>query len=206
MLVAFGVQGRDADLGGPWLPLIVITAPTLQLAHVMWVGRARGSGLDPDFGFGFRSIDLAIAGALFIVALVGASVAAVIMAALGAAEPTASVASLAEDAEAGGGIDVWLITLAVLASTAVPVIEELVYRGLWWSALLKRGMSENWVLVVTSAVFAAAHLEPGRILILFALGLGIGWGRKLTGRIWAGIVAHAAINTIGMIALLAEFT
>ena len=46
--------------------------------------------------------------------------------------------------------------VAVFAATAVPLIEELVYRGLWWSALLKRGMSEWWVLLITSVAVLTA--------------------------------------------------
>ena len=103
----------------------------------------------------------------------------------------------------GAGLTVWIVVVAVFASTAVPVIEELVYRGLWWSALLKRGVSEWWVLVITSAAFAAAHFELGRFPVLFILGLALGMGRILTGRIGASIVTHALINGLGMIALLA---
>jgi membrane protease YdiL (CAAX protease family) len=78
-----------------------------------------------------------------------------------------------------------------------------VYRGLWWSALLKRGMSEWWVLLITSAAFAAAHFEPSRFPVLFTLGIALGMGRLLTGRLGAPIITHALINGLGMIALLA---
>jgi len=58
------------------------------------------------------------------------------------------------------------------------------------------------VLVVTSAVFAVAHLEPARTPVLFVLGLALGWGRVMTGRIGASIFAHGFINLVGMIAVL----
>ena len=102
-----------------------------------------------------------------------------------------------------GGVTVWIVIVAIFAATAVPVIEELIYRGLWWSALLKRGLHEGWALVITSLAFAAAHLEPGRFPVLFVLGLALGLGRMLTGRIGASIVTHACINGIAMAVLLA---
>ena len=139
---------------------------------------------------------------------------------LGAETPTASVAELLEDAADEdlndspegsdgllddadtSGLTIWIVFVAVFAATAVPVIEELVYRGLWWSALLKRGMSEWWVLLITSAAFAAAHFEPSRFPVLFTLGIALGMGRLLTGRIGASIITHALINGLGMVALL----
>ncbi len=188
---------------GPWLPAVLVIPPLAQLAHIVWVGRARGAGLDRDFGLAFAWRDLAVGAGLWFVSLAGAALAAWLQTLVGVEAPTAAVAELAEESEGGDGITVWIVLLAVGASTVVPVVEELVYRGLWWSALLKRGMDERWVLVVTSAVFAVAHLEPTRSFVLFALGMAIGWGRLRTGWIGSCIVAHAAINTIGMAALLA---
>lgn len=204
--VAIAVNGGSDDdfLVGPWLPLVLAVPPSLQLLHVTWVARARGHGLDADFGFRFKGVDVAVAGALFIVGLVAASVAVLVMDALGAGTPDAAVADLATDSDDGSGITIWLVLMAITATTLVPVVEEAVYRGMWWSALLKRGMNERWVLAVTSLVFAAAHLEPGRTPVLLALGLALGWGRLLTGRIGAPIIAHACINAIGMIAVLAS--
>jgi membrane protease YdiL (CAAX protease family) len=39
--------------------------------------------------------------------------------------------------------------------------------------------------------------------VLFTLGIALGMGRLLTGRIGASIITHALINGLGMIALLA---
>ena len=102
----------------------------------------------------------------------------------------------------GSGITIWIVIVAILAATAVPVIEELGYRGLWYSALVKRGHSEWWAVVASSFMFAIVHLEPARTPIIFVLGLVLGWGRKLTNRIGASIVAHGIINGLAFIALL----
>ena len=201
-LIAFGAQGDTSRLAGAWLPFVVVLPPLLQIAHVRWVATTRGTGLNRDFGFALKGRDFAIAAGLWLVAIAAATASLWFLDVIGVGTPTAAVAELTEDSEGGRGITIWIIILAVSAATIVPVAEELVFRGLWWSALLKRGMDERLVLVVTAAVFAAAHLEPRRTLVLFAIGLALGWGRMRTGRIAPSIIAHAIINGTGMVALL----
>lgn len=198
----------DADpLAGFWFPLLLAGPQLTQGAFVLGVAREKGAGLDPDFGFRVRGIDVLLGLALLVVGFVLAGSTAVLTEAFGLETPEASVAELIDDASDGnpgddGGITIWIVMVALFASTAVPVIEELLYRGLWWSALLKRGVPERWALIITSLAFAAAHLEPGRFPVLFALGLALGLGRLLTGRIGASIVTHAYINGIAMTVLL----
>ena len=46
-------------------------------------------------------------------------------------------------------------------------------------------------------------LRTESVPVLFTLGIALGMGRLLTGRIGASIITHALINGLGMIALLA---
>lgn len=198
------VIAGDFSLNSAWLPLLVAGPQIAQGLFVWWVARAKGTGVDFDYGMRFKPVDILIGLVLVVLGLIGATFVAAVMAAAGIEPPTASVADLVEDAadEGSTGVTIWIVLVAAFATTAVPVIEELVYRGLWWSALLKRGVSEWWALMITSTVFAAAHFEPTRFPILFALGFALGVGRLLTGRIGASIVTHAVINSFGMIGLL----
>jgi membrane protease YdiL (CAAX protease family) len=211
----------NAALNSPWLPLLVAGPQIAQGAFVWWIARCKGTGIDRDYGMAVRKIDWLIGPVLVVGGFLAVAGVVAAMNELGAETPTASVAELLEDAADEGlddsaegsngllddadtsGLTIWIVVVAVFAATAVPVIEELVYRGLWWSALLKRGMSEWWVLLITSAAFAAAHFEPSRFPVLFTLGIALGMGRLLTGRIGASIITHALINGLGMIALLA---
>ena len=211
----------DAALNSPWLPLLVAGPQIAQGGFVWLVARRKGTGIDRDYGMTVRKIDWLIGPVLVVGGFLAVAGVVAAMNELGAETPTASVAELLEDAADEGlddssegsdgllgdadesGLTIWIVFVAVFAATAVPVIEELVYRGLWWSALLKRGMSEWWVLLITSAAFAAAHFEPSRFPVLFTLGIALGMGRLLTGRIGASIITHALINGLGMIALLA---
>ncbi|MGB0501983.1 MAG: lysostaphin resistance A-like protein, partial [Acidimicrobiales bacterium] len=199
-----------------------VAGPQIAQGGFVWlVARRKGTGIDRDYGMTVRKIDWLIGPVLVVGGFLAVAGVVAAMNELGAETPTASVAELLEDAADEGpddssegsdgllgdadesGLTIWIVFVAVFAATAVPVIEELVYRGLWWSALLKRGMSEWWVLLITSAAFAAAHFEPSRFPVLFTLGIALGMGRLLTGRIGAPIITHALINGLGMIALLA---
>lgn len=195
----------DGDvLTGAWLPAVVIVPPLIQLGHVTWIARARGAGLAADFGLRPKFSDAAVGAALCVAGLILAGITASIVFELLDREPTASAAELVEESEAGNGLTIWIFAFAFLAATLVPLVEELVYRGLWWSALEKRGLHPVVILFVTSGIFAIVHLEPIRTPVLFVLGLAIGLGRLVTGRIGASIVAHMFVNAIGMLFLLID--
>lgn len=203
----FAFSRSDGDgLEGVWLPLAVGVAPLVQLGHVLWVGRRKGRGSVADFALRARFSDLATGAALCVSGLILAGITASILLELFDQEPTAAAAELAQDSEGGGGLTIWIYVFAILAATLIPLVEELVYRGLWWSALEKRGLHPVLVLTITSAVFAVVHLEPIRTPVLFVLGMAIGLGRLVTGRIGPSIAAHMYVNAIGMIFLLIELS
>lgn len=189
---------------GAWLPVVIAVPPLVQLGHITWVARARGAGLAADFRLKVTFSDVAVGAGLCIAGLILAGITAAIVFELFDQEPTASAAELVEDSEGGNGLTIWIFLFAFLAATLIPLVEELVYRGLWWSALEKRGMHPVAILALTSAVFALVHLEPVRTPVLFVLGLAIGLGRLVTGRIAASIAAHMYVNAIGMIFLLID--
>lgn len=206
--VAFAiVEGVDATLNGPWLPVLIVGPAVCQFTYVAWAARAKGEGLVADLRAGVTFGDAAVGAALCISALILAGITAVAMIEIFGEEPTAAVADLMQDS--GGessGLSVWIYLMAFLGATAIPVIEEVVFRGLWWSALEKRGFNQWSTLAITSLVFAVAHFEPWRTPILFVLGAVIGLGRIATGRIGASIFAHIYVNAISMIFLLIELS
>ena len=190
---------------GPWLLLAVVGPHTLLFAHLFWVSRRKGVSFAADFQLRFHQFDAAVGLVMFIIALIGAGIAAVIITQIVGEPPTASAVELAQES-ADGGLTIWLYLFAILGATFVPLVEELVYRGLFWSALEKRGMRPWMILVVTSGVFALIHLEPVRTAVLFVVGLAIGLGRLITGRVAASIATHIFINAMAMTATLVELS
>lgn len=95
-----------------------------------------------------------------------------------------------------------LVCMSLAVIILVPVAEEIFFRGYLYGALKsKMGLA---AIPVASLLFAAAHLYlvQGVAIFLVALGLVVLYERQ--GSLWPSVVAHATINTLGVIALLAQ--
>jgi membrane protease YdiL (CAAX protease family) len=97
----------------------------------------------------------------------------------------------------GGGVLLLFIVVAVVA----PIVEEIFFRGLILRALQRR-MSTGWAIVVSAALFGAAHLEPLQFPALFVFGLVAAILATRTGRLGPGIWAHVAFNAVAVAALV----
>ncbi len=71
--------------------------------------------------------------------------------------------------------------------------EELLFRGYMQGRLLKRWPA--WVaILVTSLLFALAHVTPHAIVFVFPIGVWLGMVAWRTGSVWPTIAAHAFLN------------
>lgn len=195
VLLATGVQWD-----GP-LFLLVVSVPWLALAGwPLLATRRRGNGAGVDLGLGLGARDVAPGIAGGIISLIVAVVLATLtMALFGEFDSAAAeqAADLAESAPA------WvLVVFAVLVVTAGPLAEELTFRGLVWSGLAKRGIHPALATVLSALAFAAIHLEPERMILLFGIGLVLGGVRWVTGSLGACYVAHAVNNFPGAVGIL----
>ncbi len=95
------------------------------------------------------------------------------------------------------------LLLAFIFSVCVfaPVVEEIIFRGIIWYPL-ERLVSSNFALILTSILFAAAHVDLLHVIAVFPLGVLFGILRKRTGSIWPAIIAHAANNTMASLSLI----
>ena len=91
--------------------------------------------------------------------------------------------------------------MGVLVLVAAPFAEEVFFRG-----FLLQGLARRWrfwpAAVVTSALFAFAHIWWQFYLPVFVLGLAFSWLFWRTGSIWASIAAHATINATSFVVAL----
>jgi membrane protease YdiL (CAAX protease family) len=105
------------------------------------------------------------------------------------------------------GILPLVLTFASLAILP-PLAEEILVRGLLYTSL-KKAMPLFWAVVVTSALFAAAHLSEGGAagplyigaLDTFVLSLVLIYLREKTGSLWSSITLHAVKNSVAFVAL-----
>jgi membrane protease YdiL (CAAX protease family) len=107
---------------------------------------------------------------------------------------------------ATGTINLWLafVSLVVLP----PLAEETVFRGFVFTGLRNR-FTPVWAAVITSVLFASAHLEFGSgqpllwvaAIDTFTLSLVLCYLRQKTDSLWPGIFLHALKNGIAFTSL-----
>lgn len=108
---------------------------------------------------------------------------------------------------AGSGIVMRvMLTLAVIS--VGPLVEELLFRGVLFSALLRR-LHVGWAIFASALLFGLVHLPdfggawyavPDLVLV----GVVLAWLRLRSGSLWPAVVAHACNNLLGMLVLFAS--
>ena len=92
-----------------------------------------------------------------------------------------------------------LVTTLILLAVAVPIIEELLFRGLILDSLSESYGS--WASIfISSVIFAILHIHPLSILNAFWGGMIYGYVRMRTNSLWPSIFLHSMWN--GHIVLL----
>ena len=111
----------------------------------------------------------------------------------------------------------FLIAAFLVAQVVVlmPVVEELLFRGLLFKVVCKVGHSlchsiarafDYSIIVVSSALFSAAHYwqQPwpdSAFLALFFFGVAQCWIYRRTDRIWCAMLNHALFNLTNLVLL-----
>ena len=95
-------------------------------------------------------------------------------------------------------------TALLLGGVVAPVAEEVFFRGFLYAGLRGR-LGLAWGLIASAAIFSLAHILPGVLLPIFAMGLLFCLLYEFTGSIWPCIALHSAINSLAfVVAYLAE--
>ncbi|MHB1929782.1 MAG: CPBP family glutamic-type intramembrane protease [Acidimicrobiales bacterium] len=184
-----------ADVGGLWAGLV---------AAVVLASRRGGTGrLSKDYGLALRWWDLPVGAAVGVVAqywLVPALYLPVEAAdhRLGRhiARQLGGPTLRETGAVHGPGR---VVLLYLLLAVGAPVVEELFFRGLLLRGLLGRLPAAPAVLA-SAVLFAVAHFELLQFAGLAAFGVVLGALSWRSGRLGAGIAAHAAFNAAALAA------
>jgi membrane protease YdiL (CAAX protease family) len=83
----------------------------------------------------------------------------------------------------------------LLAALLIPVIEELLFRGVLLQAL-SRYVSVRWAALIQAAVFAGMHQSAQAWPYVFVLGLLGAWLMRRTGGLLAPILLHGVNNAL----------
>ena len=92
--------------------------------------------------------------------------------------------------------------LAFFAIFLAPVAEEILFRGILYSALKQIGYP-RFALWGSAVAFAAIHLNAPIFLPLLVLGLALAWLYERTNNLLATITAHSLFNAINVALLYA---
>ena len=94
-----------------------------------------------------------------------------------------------------------LVAMAVLVVLVVPVLEEVMYRGILQRTLVGLELGRWTSILVMSVIFAAMHIKVvawHAVPALFVLSLGFGWIYERTGRLAAPIAMHVLFNAANL--------
>jgi len=183
-----------AALLGTLLPWFVLAG------YPILVARFRGNGARIDFGLSLSWSDTGWGVLGGLIALLLAGLAALLTQQF-FPDVTSAASEIADELTAQGGRTA-LVIFAVMLMVGAPIVEELFFRGLMFSALRKRGVGAVLTIIISAVVFAAFHVEPLRFLVLLPSGVVLGWVRWRTGSTGASMVTHGMVNAPGAIALL----
>jgi membrane protease YdiL (CAAX protease family) len=95
----------------------------------------------------------------------------------------------------------WPALMAILVVLVVPVLEEVMYRGLLQRAIAALDLGRFAAIGGASAIFVLMHLGTVSVHALPALlllSLGLGWTYERTGRLAAPIAMHVLFNALNL--------
>jgi membrane protease YdiL (CAAX protease family) len=186
--------------------LVGTMAPTMVAAFVAVVATmVRGNGPRVDLRLEWRWDDVRTGLKFGVLGLVVTTVGAYVWTNLvGDANANSAMSALVEDQKMSVGAAVAMFAYLWLIG---PICEEIIYRGLLWGAVERLEWGDDrWgrfaAFMLSTAVFAASHLEPLRTILLLVIAVPIGLARLRTGRLLGSVVAHQMNNFLPAVAIL----
>ncbi|MCH9640099.1 MAG: CPBP family intramembrane metalloprotease [Actinomycetia bacterium] len=195
LTLLFGGQGSVAFSS----VILIVAAPTVLAAGLaILITTLRGNGPRADLKLQWSRRGAGL-GALFgIGGLVIALPAAALWGSIVGDDAGSAAGDVFGDVRGTWASAVLVFIVIVLVA---PFCEEVVYRGMLWGAVDWRW--GRWVaLIVTTVVFAVAHLEWSRAPLLLVVALPIGLARLYAGNLTASIVAHQVTNLLPGLVLM----
>ena len=89
----------------------------------------------------------------------------------------------------------------IVGAIVAPLVEEIFFRGFLFQGFRQK---YGWVsaMLLSSAIFAAGHLDPASLLPTFILGLVLAYLYQRSNSLWPGIILHFLVNGFSLCAVL----
>jgi uncharacterized protein len=183
--------------------VVAVTVPLVAAAGLaVLITRWRGNGPRADLRLRWTGREFWLGVAFGVGGLVVTLPAAVLYTHIVGADGASAVSQLFGGLRTGWP---WAVALFVVVVLVGPLCEEIIFRGLLWGALERRW--GRWTaLIVSTALFAVAHLEFTRTPLLLVIAIPIALARLYTGGLLASIVAHQITNLLPGLALVFALT
>ncbi len=199
-----------AEAAGTWiLQLHTLIFQVLSVAIIVYLLRHRGASWREAFGLGHGHVLLRIGqGIVFYLAampvvLFYGLVSLMLFHALGLPFDRQPAVDFMLDPEQPLGLQLYLVTLAVVGA---PIIEETLFRGIAFPAML-RHTTLTRAMVFVSLIFAAIHFTPTAVIPLFVFAMALSLAYLYTGNIIVPMVMHLLFNSVslGMLFMIRTF-
>jgi len=96
------------------------------------------------------------------------------------------------------------VLIVFLAVVVAPLLEEMLFRGLF-QTMIRSYLEQPWVaIIITSAIFASVHQNVTHWPALFMLAMGLGYAYEKSGSLFRPIFMHALFNGVAIAATLSE--
>ncbi len=85
-----------------------------------------------------------------------------------------------------------------MGAILAPLVEEIFFRGFLFQGFRAR---YGWVpgLLLSSAIFGLAHLDPVALIPTFILGCVLAYLYQRSNSIWPSVSLHVLVNTVGLV-------
>ena len=85
----------------------------------------------------------------------------------------------------------------IVGAIFAPLVEEIFFRGFLFQGFRQR---YGWVtaMLLSSAIFAVAHLDPVALIPTFVLGCLLAFVFQRSNSLWPGIILHFLVNAFGL--------
>lgn len=97
-----------------------------------------------------------------------------------------------------------LLVTAAFALVLAPVLEEFLYRGIFYKGFTMIGIKNDKIRILLAAglsalIFGTIHMNTVQFITSFVMGFYLCLVYELHGRIWLSIILHSAYNLTGFI-------
>jgi membrane protease YdiL (CAAX protease family) len=94
------------------------------------------------------------------------------------------------------------IVILITAAAIVPILEEMVFRGLF-QTVIRSFLRKTWLsIIITSALFAMVHQHKQHWPALFVLSMCLGYSYEKSGSLFRPILIHSIFNSASIIFVL----